>query len=111
MALKETGGATATEEGGGETASMFPDLDMADPKHRALVKAAKDFSKAKKERDELLSTAKEKMDARGENLTALMHEAKMTKFKFDGVKAEIIPSREKVQVRIDPDDEESDSDD
>jgi hypothetical protein len=89
---------------------MFPDLDMGNPEHKAIVAAAKKFHKAKAERAETLSTAKEKQDAAMERLIALMHGAKITKFQHDGVKAEIIDAKEKAVVKLSGE-EDDDADD
>lgn len=92
---------------------LFPELDPNKQKEKAVLLAAKKFNKAKSERDELLSTAKEKVDNRRAELIGLMHEAKIEKFRYEGVTCEIIPGEEKVQVKIASDDtdvDESDND-
>lgn len=100
----EDGGvAVATEPG--EQKPLFPELEDS-PEHKAVLKAAKAFAKAKAERDALLSTSKEKVDGLQANLIACMHKANLEKFKHDGVKAELIKTREKVTVQIGDDEEE-----
>lgn len=79
--------------------TMFKELDMDKPKEKAIFQAALRFAKAKRERDEILSTAKEKADSAQEKLIALLHEAGITKFVHDGIKVEMLSTREKVQVR------------
>jgi hypothetical protein len=82
---------------------MFPELDEGNAKHKQVLRAAKRYAKAKAERDQVLSSAKEKQDATMENLIALMHECNLMKFKYDGVRAEILVTKEKAQVRLEDD--------
>jgi plasmid stability protein len=89
---------------------LFPELDDELPQHKALIRAAMAHAKAKVERGELLTTAKEKEDSTMQKLLALMHECKITKFKHKGVTAEIINSREKATVKLDDEIEEPDQD-
>ena len=84
----------------------FPDLDMAKPGDKALLAAAKSYARAKGSRDAVLSTEKEKVDAKMEHLVALMHKNNMTKFHHDGVSAEIIIGRERATVRLEGEDAE-----
>ncbi len=95
-----------TEVEAGEQTSLWPDLDEANPKHVSLLKAAKKFAKSKAERDELLSTAKEKQDADMAKVIAMMHEVGLQKFKHEGVSVELITTKEKAQVKLKDDDEE-----
>lgn len=101
--------ATADEPEQGE---MFPEIDVNDPKQKALLRAAKAYDKAKRERDELLSTAKEKMDTKMSSLIGLLKETKIKQFRHNGLKVELIEGREKVQVKHEGeeghDDEEAD---
>ena len=87
---------------------MFPELDDSNPQHKTLMKLAKSFHRAKTERDEVLSTAKEKLDAMKEKLIAAMHEAGIKAFDHKGIKVEIISGVEKVQVKTDTDDDTED---
>ena len=84
----------------GEQGEMFPELNVADPAQKALLAAAKKYAKDKAQRDELLSTSKEKVDASMQQLIAAMHECKIRHFKHKGVEAELITISEKVAVRI-----------
>ncbi len=95
---------TETEE---ETGSLFPELDQDNAKHVAVLKAARAYAKAKQQRSEVLSTAKEKEDGAMGKLLAAMHEAGLVKFKHGGVRGEIIPSKEKCQVRIEDEDDDA----
>lgn len=94
-----------------ETETMFPELDTDTPGHKQLLAAAKKLARLKAERDSLLSTSKEKVDGQMQKVIALMHESKLAKFRHAGVTAEIIPSKEKVEVEIDEDDEDGSSND
>jgi hypothetical protein len=96
-----------TEVDDDETQAMFPELDDGNDKHKELIKAAKRFHKSKEERAELLSTAKEKQDADESRLVALCHSLDMPKFKHNGIKVEIIPTKERAIVKIDTEDEET----
>jgi hypothetical protein len=83
-----------------EQEELFPELDASNKKHKDVLKAAKAYDKAKAERDKLLTTSKENVDAKGEQLLKKMHECGLKKFKFKGTEAEIIETREKVVVKI-----------
>lgn len=82
---------------------LWPELDTTDPKQKRVLSLAKKYKRVKGERDEILSTAKEKEDSAKEALIAAMHECSVTKFRFDGIQAEIIAGKEKVQVKADDD--------
>lgn len=89
-----------------EQQEMFPELDAKNVEHKKLLKLAKAFAKAKAERDEILSTAKEKSDSAMQALLDQMHRCDLRAFKFDGVRTEIIQSKEKAQVRLEGDEDE-----
>jgi hypothetical protein len=90
---------------------LWPELDTTDPKQKKLLQLARKYAKDKTARDELLSTAKEKQDSAMAALLAAMHECGIEKFRYEGVKVEIIPGKEKAQVKLDDgDDDESASD-
>lgn len=89
-----------------ETEVMFPEIDTTDPHQKALLAAAKRLAKLKGERETLLSTSKEKVDGQMQKVIGLMHECRLTKFRHQGVTAEIIASKEKVEVEIDEEDED-----
>lgn len=89
-----------------EQMELIPELDMKNATHKTIVRSARAFYKAKAERDEVLTTAKEKMDGYREKLLASMHEAKIDKFQFKGLKASIVPAKEKVQVKMEGDEVE-----
>lgn len=92
-------------EEGNEQMELIPELDMKNGTHKTIVRTARAFYKAKAERDEVLTTAKEKMDGFRSKLIAVMHEAKVDKFKFKGMKVALIPAKENVQVKIEGDDD------
>lgn len=96
------------ERDGEEQAEMFPELDDTVPEQKELMRLAKRVAKLKAERENLLSTSKEKVDSAVEKLIAQMHTCKIDKFKHKGVKAERFDGKEKVEVEVDedtPDDE------
>jgi hypothetical protein len=88
-----------------ETETMFPELDTTKPEQKALLSAAKKLAKLRGERDQLLTTSKEKVDTQMQKVITLMHENKVTKFRHQGVTAEIIQTREKVEVEIEEDED------
>ncbi len=106
--VKQENGGVAVEEVQEE---MFPELDMNKDSHKALLKAAKKFAREKADRDALLSTSKEKTDAAMQKLIGLMHEAKLEKFRFDGVTAEVFAPEEKAIVKIESDDDAEEDED
>lgn len=92
-----------------ESGELFPNLDLHDPKHKAVFAAAKKFHKAHRERQDLLSECKRKVDGLREKLLELMHGAQIEKFKFRGLVVERIPGRENVTVEFDEDVEPDDA--
>jgi hypothetical protein len=86
--------------------TMFPELDLKDPKQKALLSAARKYAKDKAERDALLTTSKEKVDASMGKVIALLHELGLKKFKHEGVKAELIETKEKCTVEEDEEEDE-----
>lgn len=93
-----------------DQATMFPELDDS-AEHKKLLRAARSYARAKKERDELLGSSKEKCDGLMEKVVAAMHDAKLTRFKHDGTKCELIEGREKVVVKTDDEEEGEDGED
>lgn len=89
----------------GEQMELIPELDMKNNTHKTIVRTARAFYKAKAERDEVLTTAKEKMDGFKGKLISLMHEAKVDKFKFKGLKVCLVPAKENVQVKLEGEDD------
>lgn len=101
-----TDGAKAEVSGEpGEQMELIPELDMKNATHKTIVRTARAYHRAKAERDETLTTAKEKMDGHKDKLIAAMHEAKIDKFKFKGMKASLVPAKEKVQVKMEDDED------
>lgn len=94
----------------GETPALFKELDEDNEAHMRVFRAAKAFRKAKADRDAVLTTAKDKVDTAEQKLIGLMHEAKLTKFSFKGVKAELLDGREKAKVDLEPQDDEAEAD-
>lgn len=90
---------------------LYPEIDTNKPGEKAMLTAARKYHNAKIDRDQTLSTAKEKMDGYMQKLIGLMHENKCEKFRYKGITAEIIPGKEKAQVRVDGDDETPPGDD
>lgn len=88
-----------------EQKNLFPELDDS-PEHKAIARQAKKFAKAKAARDEMKTTAKEEQDAEEKKLIEMLHEAKLTAFKHGGMKVNILPTSEKVRVRLDDEDAE-----
>lgn len=84
--------------------TAFPELGNSEA-HKELLRAAISFDKAKKARAETLGTMKEKQDAAEQKLIGLMHENKLTCFKHDGIRVEIMDAGEKAIVKSE---EESD---
>lgn len=82
---------------------LWPELDTTKPEQKRVLTLAKKYKRVKGERDEILSTAKEKEDSAKEALIAAMHECNITKFRYDGIQVEIIAGKEKVQVKADDD--------
>ncbi len=92
-------------EGANEQMELIPELDMKNGTHKTIVRTARAFYKAKAERDEVLTTAKEKMDGFKSKLISVMHEAKIDKFKFKGMKVSLVPAKENVQVKMEGDED------
>jgi len=106
--MPETETDTTTEN---EDRALFPELDMDNAQDKELFRAAKRYSKAKRERDEVLSTAKEKVDSAREKLVGLMRGKSISKFKHDGTIVEIFEGRTKVVVKEEGEEEEDESED
>jgi len=83
-----------------DQATMFPELEDNNPKHKAVLSAARRFAKAKAERDALLGSSKEKCDGLMGKVIAAMHEARLKKFRHKGVQAEILETKERVEVKV-----------
>lgn len=101
---------THAESEAGEQADLFPELNKDDPKHNALLKAAKKYHSEKAKRDTLLKENKSHVDGLMSNVIGLMHEAEIKKFRFGNVTTELSASKEKVIVKIDTDDDGDDDD-
>ncbi len=86
-----------------ESGELFPNLDLHDPKHKAVFGAAKRFHKAHRERSALLAENKQKVDGLRDKLLELMHQAGLAKFKFRGLVVERFEGKETVQVEFDDD--------
>lgn len=93
-----------------ETEDLFPELDLHDPRHKAIFSAARKYYKIKAERDSVLTDSKKKLDGAREKLSALMHEAKLSKFRFRGIVTELFIGEERVTVKVDDDVPEGDED-
>lgn len=91
-----------------QTPSLFPELNMDKDGHKAVLSAAKSLARAKAERAELLGTSKAKVDGKKQKLIGLMHENKLEKFRFNGVKATLVEKMEDVEVTIEIADDPSD---
>lgn len=102
---------TANPEG--DQTIMFPELDDS-PEHKALMKSVRKFVKVKQNRDEVLGTQKQECDKAMEDVIVKMKAANISKFHHQSLSVEIIPGKEKVKVKMDPeegddpDDESSD---
>lgn len=90
-----------------EQQDLFPELDDTNPAHKALLKACRAFYKAKADRDTLLKENKAHVEGLHDRLLAMMHEADIKKFRFKDITAQITATREKVQVKLDPPDDEA----
>lgn len=92
-----------------EQTELFPELDTSNPEQKELLRFARQYAKAKAERDALLTTHKEKVDGLASKLCGKMHACNILKFRYDGTSAELIQRSEKVIVKTgdgDSDDEE-----
>lgn len=95
-----------------EQGELFPELEKDNPDHQKLLKAAKKFYKDKAARETLLKENKQHVDGLMEKLLNLMHEAGIKKFRYGDITTEIIPSKEKALVKMDPaEDDAAESDD
>lgn len=83
-----------------ETEDMFPSVDLKNPKHKAVISAAKKFDRLRKERLELLGTAKKSQDDAEMKLITLMHDAGLNAVSHKGINIELTGGRESVKVRI-----------
>lgn len=90
---------------------LFPEIDAAKPKEKELLRLARAYHRTKSERDELLSTAKAKVDGAMDKVIAQMHECGIEKFKHGDLVCELVASKEKVQVKLLPDEDGEDGSD
>ncbi len=89
---------------------LFPELDDSNEAHRVLMAAAKKLKKERENRTALLTTSKAKVDAAAERVLVLMHQNKLVKFRHKGVITEVISTTEKVEVRMDDEEEDAEED-
>jgi hypothetical protein len=94
-----------------ETMDLWPELQLNDPKHKAVFAQARRYYKLKAERDAMLTDAKKKLDAAQDKLIGLMHEAKLQKFKFRGIVTEVYAGAERVTVKVADDVDDTDEGD
>ena len=84
-----------------ETPPLFPELDKADPKHKALLKLARDYDRKKRAHQEGIATLKETRDVAEQRLLSAMHEMKISGFVYDGIKVNIELGAEKALIKVD----------
>lgn len=92
-----------------EQEEMFPELDMKNPQHKSLVRAAKAYHKAKKERSALLTTSKENVAAKAGAVRELMVKCSLTHVHFKGLDIEVIPGESSVVVKTQDEESEDES--
>ena len=90
----------AKRKGNPDQEPMFPDLDMSNPEHKKLLKAAKAFYSAKAKRAEVLGTMKEDQDSKEEAMIAIMLQLKMPKFEHGDMSAELIDKGKSVTIKL-----------
>lgn len=83
-----------------EDPTLFPELDLEDPVHKAIFNVGKRLEKARRTLRETIKRAKDECDELESTMVDRMRAANLSRFRFRGIVAEMKPSEFHVAVKL-----------